>query len=717
MNGRLKIVVIGLSLSSSWGNGHATTFRSLLRGVATAGHDTLFLERNVPWYAANRDMPRPDFCDLAYYDDVDELVARYGSAIVGADAVIIGSYVPEGVRVIDEVARLQPQLLCFYDIDTPVTLANVARGQEEYLSAAQIPAFDIYFSFSGGEVLDSLEREFGARDAVALHCSVDVLRYRPTGEPTCWDLGYLGTYSADRQPTLERLLIEPARWMPDRRFVVAGPQYPEDIDWPENVERIDHLPPAEHPSFYSRQRFTLNVTRADMIAAGWSPSVRLFEAAACRTPIISDRWRGLDELLSEDKAVLIADTADDVTSALAMDEDTRSRIADTAYEIVRNDHSGTARAEQMTSSLRNHLRHRRLSEGPVKNHQQRIEAVNVNSSSTEAPTVLVAGGAGFVGSHLCDKLLSLGHRLICLDSFLTGRHQNIAPLGNHPNFSLITHDICSAIAIDEPLHQIYNLACPASPPHYQADPMHTMMTSVEGTRHMLELAQRHQARFLQASTSEIYGDPLQHPQQEEYLGNVNCTGPRACYDEGKRAAESMCFDMLRSGRVDARVVRIFNTYGPRMRPDNGRIISNFIVQALENKPLTVYGSGEQTRSFCYVTDLVGGLVAMMSAEPNPGVAVNLGNPGEFTVKDLADFICSLVATTSKIEHEPLPPDDPQRRRPDITRAREILGWSPVVSLAEGLPPTIDWFSQELQDREWQTSPLASGLSEPQEAAE
>jgi UDP-glucuronate decarboxylase len=269
----------------------------------------------------------------------------------------------------------------------------------------------------------------------------------------------------------------------------------------------------------------------------------------------------------------------------------------------------------------------------------------------------------------------------------------------------------------QPLHQIYNLACPASPPHYQADPMHTMMTSVEGTRHMLELAQRHQARFLQASTSEIYGDPLQHPQQEEYLGNVNCTGPRACYDEGKRAAESMCFDMLRSGRVDARVVRIFNTYGPRMRPDNGRIISNFIVQALENKPLTVYGSGEQTRSFCYVTDLVGGLVAMMSAEPNPGVAVNLGNPGEFTVKDLADFICSLVATTSKIEHEPLPPDDPQRRRPDITRAREILGWSPVVSLAEGLPPTIDWFSQELQDREWQTSPLASGLSEPQEAAE
>ncbi|MEJ8570448.1 UDP-glucuronic acid decarboxylase family protein [Microbaculum marinum] len=343
----------------------------------------------------------------------------------------------------------------------------------------------------------------------------------------------------------------------------------------------------------------------------------------------------------------------------------------------------------------------------------------VNTSRQRLPrqTILVAGGAGFVGSHLCDELLALGHRVICLDSFLTGRLKNIAPLQNHPEFSLITQDICDTVEIDEPLDQIYNLACPASPPHYQADPMHTMMTSVEGTRRMLELARKHEARFLQASTSEIYGDPLQHPQREDYLGNVNCTGPRACYDEGKRAAEAMCFDMLRSGRVDARVVRIFNTYGPRMRPDDGRIISNFIVQALQNRPLTIYGSGEQTRSFCYVSDLVGGLIAMMSKTPNPRLAVNIGNPGEFTVRELASFVCSLVPTSSTIEHRPLPPDDPQRRRPDITRARDILGWAPVVPLADGLPPTIDWFSRELAETVDSASERPAGLTAPKEAAE
>nr|WP_290080833.1 UDP-glucuronic acid decarboxylase family protein [Aquibium sp. A9E412] len=308
-------------------------------------------------------------------------------------------------------------------------------------------------------------------------------------------------------------------------------------------------------------------------------------------------------------------------------------------------------------------------------------------------TVLVAGGAGFVGSHLCDALLAAGHTVICLDSFLTGSETNVAPLENHPRFRLVRHDICEPVAIEEPLDEIYNLACAASPPHYQADRVHTMLTSVQGTHNLLTLARAHGARFLQASTSEVYGDPEEHPQTEDYRGNVNCTGPRACYDEGKRAAETLCFDMLHGAGVDARVVRIFNTYGPRMRADDGRIISNLVVQALRNAPLTVYGSGAQTRSFCYVSDLVDGLMAMMAVTPNPQVPVNLGNPGEFAVRDLVAIIRSLIPTSSPVEHRPLPQDDPRRRRPDISRAKTLLGWAPRVTLAEGLPPTIDWFAQ------------------------
>lgn len=257
-------------------------------------------------------------------------------------------------------------------------------------------------------------------------------------------------------------------------------------------------------------------------------------------------------------------------------------------------------------------------------------------------TVLVAGGAGFVGSHLCDALLTAGHRVICLDSFLTGRLDNVRALENHPGFTLITHDIRDPVQVAEPIDAVYNLACPASPPHYQADPLLTMMTSVAGTANLLALAQAHGARFLQASTSEVYGDPEEHPQREDYWGHVNCTGPRACYDEGKRAAESLCFDMLRAGSVDARVVRIFNTYGPRMRADDGRIISNLVVQALRGEPLTIYGSGQQTRSFCYVSDLVAGLMALMEVDPNPGQPVNIGNPGEFTIAELADMILDLI---------------------------------------------------------------------------
>lgn len=311
-------------------------------------------------------------------------------------------------------------------------------------------------------------------------------------------------------------------------------------------------------------------------------------------------------------------------------------------------------------------------------------------------TALVAGGAGFVGSHLCDALIGQGHFVICLDSFITGRAQNILPLENHPRFEIIEHDICTSIRIDRPLDEIYNLACPASPPHYQADPIHTMMTSVAGTGQLLRLAERHGARFLQASTSEVYGDPEEHPQRESYWGHVNCTGPRACYDEGKRAAEALCFDKLRAGHVDARVARIFNTYGPRMRADDGRIVSNLIVQALRNTPLTIYGDGTQTRSFCYVSDLVDGLIALMNVDPNPQMPVNLGNPGEFTVAELAEMVSAMVPTTSKILYEPLPVDDPRRRRPDIGRARAVLGWEPRVPLAEGLSRTIAWFAQTLE---------------------
>ncbi|MCF6368603.1 CgeB family protein [Rhizobium halophilum] len=348
----LDIVILGLSLSSSWGNGHATTFRALLRGLSQDGHRVLFLERDVPWYASQRDLPEPDFCELQYYASLEQLLSLYADRIRSADAVIIGSYVPEGVKVIDEVAALSPPRLCFYDIDTPVTLAKLDRGDEEYLARRQIPIFDAYFSFSGGEVLDRLETDYGSRNAVALYCSVDASRYGNSGEAFEWELGYLGTYSADRQPTVDRLLVEVARRMPEKRFVVAGPQYPDDIDWPQNVERIDHLPPSEHPSFYSRQRFTLNVTRADMIAAGWSPSVRLFEAAACGTPIISDYWRGLDELLPHGQAIIIAHGTEDVVEALSTaDDQKRAAIAAAAREKVLQGHTGLARSRELVEAL------------------------------------------------------------------------------------------------------------------------------------------------------------------------------------------------------------------------------------------------------------------------------------------------------------------------------------------------------------------------------
>ncbi|MBI1403336.1 MAG: glycosyltransferase [Porphyrobacter sp.] len=343
----MRLVVLGLSLSSSWGNGHATTFRALLSAFAARGHEVLFLERDVPWYAAHRDLPDPDFCRLAYYESVANL-EKWRDEIAQADAVMVGSYVPEGVAVGAYVQEHARGLTCFYDIDTPVTLARLERGDCDYLSPNLIPGYDIYFSFAGGPTLDRLEDEYGAQRARALYCSVDTARYAPKDVPARWDLTYLGTYSDDRQPTLERLLIEPARARPDLAFAVAGSQYPEEIDWPDNVERIEHLPPADHAAFYSASRFTLNVTRADMIAAGWSPSVRLFEAGACGTPIISDRWDGIETILRPRREIILAASGEEVIAAL---DAPAAPLAAAARRAVLAHHSAEHRAAEFEADL------------------------------------------------------------------------------------------------------------------------------------------------------------------------------------------------------------------------------------------------------------------------------------------------------------------------------------------------------------------------------
>lgn len=304
-------------------------------------------------------------------------------------------------------------------------------------------------------------------------------------------------------------------------------------------------------------------------------------------------------------------------------------------------------------------------------------------------TVLVTGGAGFIGSHLCEFLLEKGDRIICLDNFFTGNRENIAHLLDNERFVIVEHDIIDPYVTDERIDEIYNLACPASPVHYQKDPVKTLETSVIGTRNMLELATRKDAKLLQASTSEVYGDPEVHPQSEAYNGNVNPTGPRACYDEGKRAAETLCFDYLRSRDVEIRVARIFNTYGPRMAPDDGRVVSNFIVQALSGKPITVYGDGKQTRSFCYVSDMVHGLHRLMNSQYDG--PVNLGNPDERGVWEVAETIKRLTGSGSEIIRKGLPEDDPKKRRPDISLAEEQLGWRPRIEFEEGLKITIEDF--------------------------
>jgi UDP-glucuronate decarboxylase len=302
--------------------------------------------------------------------------------------------------------------------------------------------------------------------------------------------------------------------------------------------------------------------------------------------------------------------------------------------------------------------------------------------------ILITGGAGFLGSHLCDRLLADGHEIVCLDSLFTGSKANIAHLVANPMFEFVRHDIIDPFKYE--VDQIYNLACPASPPHYQYNPIKTTKTSVMGAINCLGLAKRVKARVFQASTSEIYGDPAIHPQPESYWGNVNPIGRRSCYDEGKRCAETLFFDYHRENKVDIRVVRIFNTYGPRMHPNDGRVVSNFIVQALKGENLTVYGDGQQTRSFCYVDDLIEGFVRMMNQDATVG-PINLGNPGEFTMLELAQQILKLTKSKSKIVHKPLPNDDPKQRQPDITLARKYLDWEPAVPLAEGLKKTIAYF--------------------------
>ncbi|HEU0253828.1 MAG TPA: UDP-glucuronic acid decarboxylase family protein [Pyrinomonadaceae bacterium] len=300
--------------------------------------------------------------------------------------------------------------------------------------------------------------------------------------------------------------------------------------------------------------------------------------------------------------------------------------------------------------------------------------------------ILVTGGAGFIGSHLCERLLSEGNEVLCLDNFFTGRRENIFNLLDNPRFELLRHDVTEPILLE--VDQIYNLACPASPVHYQYNPVKTVKTNVMGAINMLGLAKRVRARILQASTSEVYGDPLVHPQKEDYWGYVNPVGLRSCYDEGKRIAETLMTDYHRQNKVDIRIARIFNTYGPRMLEDDGRVVSNFIVQALRGKPLTLYGEGEQTRSFCYVDDLIEGLIRLMNVEDlhDP---VNLGNPGEFTIKQLAEAVIKTCDSKSSFTYLPLPADDPRQRKPDITKAQTRLGWNPTISLHEGLKRTVE----------------------------
>jgi UDP-glucuronate decarboxylase len=322
--------------------------------------------------------------------------------------------------------------------------------------------------------------------------------------------------------------------------------------------------------------------------------------------------------------------------------------------------------------------------------------------------VMVTGGAGFLGSHLIDRLLEQGHEVLCVDNLFTGSKRNIEHLHDHPNFEFLRHDVTFPLYVE--VDEIYNLACPASPVHYQHDPVQTTKTSVHGAINMLGLAKRLRCKIFQASTSEVYGDPAVHPQPEDYWGHVNPIGTRSCYDEGKRCAETLFFDYHRQHGLEIKVARIFNTYGPRMHPSDGRVVSNFIVQALKGAPITLYGSGNQTRSFCYVDDLIEGFLRLMDTGPETTGPINLGNPGEFTVRELAEKVIALTGSQSEIVHLPLPEDDPRQRRPDITRARETLGWQPGIQLEEGLKKTIAYFRELVEPEQMRTAAAAASVT-------
>ncbi len=348
----MRIVVLGLSITSSWGNGHATNFRALISELDRRGHDVLFLERDVPWYATQRDLPRPPWGETVLYGSLEELRRTHGAAVRDADAVIVGSYVPEGVAVGEWVVATARGVPVFYDIDTPVTLAALRRRDCAYLTGELVRGYRLYLSFTGGPVPARIEEELGSPCARAFHCLVDPDAYPVLDVPRRWDLGYLGTYSDDRQPALERLLLEPARREPRLRCVVAGPQYPDDVAWPPNVERIEHLAPADHPAFYAAQRFTVNVTRAAMVMTGWSPSVRLFEAAACAAPVISDDWDGLEAFFVPGSEILVALDAHEVLLALAnTSEDTRRAIGQRARRRVLAEHTAEHRAGELEAHL------------------------------------------------------------------------------------------------------------------------------------------------------------------------------------------------------------------------------------------------------------------------------------------------------------------------------------------------------------------------------
>jgi len=355
----LDIAILGLSITSSWGNGHATTYRSLLRALAERGHRITFYERDTPWYRPHRDLEDPPYCRVALYRNLSDIPREHAAAIVGADLVVLGSYVPDGAILADWLTTHARGVTAFYDIDTPVTLARLEAGKPDYISAPMIPRFDLYLSFTGGPVLDLIEERYGSPRPRPLYCAVDPDCHAPVAAESRWTLGYLGTYSADRQPTLQQLLLDAAGQSPEDRFVVAGAQYPDTLQWPDNVDRFEHVAPAGHSAFYSSQRFTLNVTRADMKATGYSPSVRLFEAAACGVPIITDRWPGLETFFTPNQHILTAETTADVLDIVReLPEERRRSIAAAARRLVMERHTAAHRARELETYYEDALRHR-----------------------------------------------------------------------------------------------------------------------------------------------------------------------------------------------------------------------------------------------------------------------------------------------------------------------------------------------------------------------